>query len=117
MSSGFGTSSTCASSGSPPGSNLAADEIQDWTYTVHGAVDVDPVDDEAGIDSCSSGAVSRVDHHSHAIAHITELLKDSDWEVRRFATERFGKRIDRRKQTSLPSDVSDNRSQVASMMP
>ncbi|KAJ7430186.1 hypothetical protein FB451DRAFT_1325416 [Mycena latifolia] len=34
MHSGSDTSSTCASSGSPPGSNLAADDIQDWAEDV-----------------------------------------------------------------------------------
>ncbi|KAJ7468560.1 hypothetical protein FB451DRAFT_1256535 [Mycena latifolia] len=34
MHSGSDTSSTCASSGSPPGSNLAADDIQDWAEGV-----------------------------------------------------------------------------------
>ncbi|KAJ7753487.1 hypothetical protein B0H16DRAFT_1418659 [Mycena metata] len=39
MHSGSDTSSTVASSGSPPGSNLAAEDIQDWAYDVAGESD------------------------------------------------------------------------------
>lgn len=54
MSSGSDTSSICASSGSPLGSNLAVDDIRDWTYAVHETVDVDAVDDDTQIENCGS---------------------------------------------------------------
>ncbi|KAJ7269921.1 hypothetical protein C8J57DRAFT_323629 [Mycena rebaudengoi] len=41
MHSGSDTSSICASAGSPPGSNLAVDEIRDWTYDTANARDFD----------------------------------------------------------------------------
>ncbi|KAJ7218378.1 armadillo-type protein [Mycena pura] len=44
MSSGSDTSSITATSGSPPGSNLANDDIQDWTRDVYGAGAVDIAD-------------------------------------------------------------------------
>ncbi|KAJ6563403.1 armadillo-type protein [Mycena vulgaris] len=72
MSSGSDTSSICASSGSPPGSNLAADEIQDWTYAVHGAVDVvaaDAAATDVQIDSCGPTAFSRADSQGHVEHH------------------------------------------------
>ncbi|KAJ7096880.1 Pleckstrin homology domain-containing protein [Mycena epipterygia] len=55
MHSGSDTSSICASSGSPPGSNLAVDDLQDWVYDVYGASDVEGMAaDETRSDSSSS---------------------------------------------------------------
>ncbi|KAJ7096899.1 hypothetical protein C8R44DRAFT_717514 [Mycena epipterygia] len=55
MHSGSDTSSICASSGSPPGSNLAVDDLQDWVYDVHGASNVEGIAaDETHSDSSSS---------------------------------------------------------------
>ena len=53
MSSGSDTSSITATTGSPPGSNLANDDIQDWARDVDGAGAVDIADtiDSMGRDS------------------------------------------------------------------
>ncbi|KAJ7131464.1 hypothetical protein C8R44DRAFT_555548, partial [Mycena epipterygia] len=44
--SGSDTSSICASSGSPPGSNLAHDDLQDWRFNVYEASAVDAADSD-----------------------------------------------------------------------
>ncbi|KAJ7930784.1 armadillo-type protein [Mycena leptocephala] len=121
MSSGSDTSSICASSGSPPGSNLAAEEIQDWTHAVCETMDAD---DNAAMNDAQSQAsqimepLSDRDHRGHqsvaraldggslpdpallhlypapGIPQLIELLEHSDPAVRDLATERFGKSAD-----------------------
>jgi hypothetical protein len=56
MSSGSDSSSITATSGSPPGSNLANDDIQDWAYDVDeaGAVDIADAADGMRMDSFSA---------------------------------------------------------------
>ncbi|KAJ7035375.1 hypothetical protein C8F04DRAFT_1098235 [Mycena alexandri] len=56
ISSGSDTSSITATSGSPPGSNLADDDIHDWAYDVHGARADDAADaaDNMRMDSFSA---------------------------------------------------------------
>ncbi|KAJ7779020.1 hypothetical protein B0H16DRAFT_1405566, partial [Mycena metata] len=64
MHSGSDTSSTVASSGSPPGSNLAADDIQAWAYSVAGESE----DDSDGYDYSPLSA----GHHSRYIPPDSE---------------------------------------------
>jgi hypothetical protein len=76
MSSGSDTSSICASSGSPPGSNLAAEEIQDWSHSVRETMDVD---DNAAMN----------DEQSHA-SQIPEPFTDRDRHETKSAAHAFG---------------------------
>jgi hypothetical protein len=56
---GSDTSSSTASSGSPPGSNLAVDDIRNWTYGVH---ETPEIDDDAEMENRgASDAFSRAD--------------------------------------------------------
>jgi hypothetical protein len=86
MTSGSDTSSICASSGSPPGSNVAADDIHGWTNAV--CKTINPGDWDSGSDS---------EDDQPPVTQMIEQFTDCDVNVRDFAADAFGTFAQRRK--------------------
>ncbi|KAJ6472389.1 kinase-like domain-containing protein [Mycena vulgaris] len=79
MYSGSDTFSTCASSGSPPGSNLAADDIEDWANEIQEV----PASPDAGGEEDGQGEEDREDYgpDGDRVLKIGEAFSDNRYVV------------------------------------